>query len=645
MRLEFKQYWLLFLLCFFYATNNAYAVLANDTTVQEPIRQAIKQAENLQLSQHETWLALLHYKRETVTRRFISQADDERFFLDKNGKTDSHAELLANINAFLQPPKKAHAQCLFPARWWWLKQQLALPNDYDVMCPRLDAFMEKFSHDKLFLVFPSMYLNNPGSSFGHTFLRFDAKGESVLSSQTLNYAAKINQDDNLVSYIGKGVFGGYKGFFRNRPYADTVEEYNNIEHRDIWEYQLDFTPDEIKQLVRHVWEMKGIDFDYYFLRENCAYRLLAMVDVMRPGMKLTGENDFPVYAIPVDTVRALDEKNLIQSRHLRPSLATEIDGYFNSENNENSTLVLALISDKVPADKKIINDHLQVLDSDAEKQQVLKKSYDILRFNGQQESLKAEKILQLINEFPLPLNVSKDSQKISPEKGHDSIRVAAGYGEQNSRQYIGLRFRPAFHDLLDAPQGYVNGAAINVLDTRLKWFTGNDSSSDFSSDAGNELRLESLRIFNMTSLNPMRRWHKPLSWLLDFRFDRAQLSDTKSAKNFTSRGGVGFSFRYYSLTPFALVVGEWQLASSYDKGYSLLLGLQVGLQYNFKSSKLMMSYESDAAVSGFDLNRSISLLQWQYNLQVNHAVRINYKRTEYDFYNDEDWSLNYNYYF
>ncbi len=611
----------------------------NAKVVNEKIIQAtVKQAEELQLSQHETWLALLHYKRETVTRRFISQADDKRFFLDGNGKTDLHAELLANINAFLQAPKKAHAQCLFPARWWWLKQQLALPNDYDIVCPKLDAFMEKFSHDRLFLVFPSMYLNNPGSSFGHTFLRFDGEDESILSSQTLNYAAKINQSDNLVSYIAKGVFGGYKGFFRTRLYSETVEEYNNIEHRDIWEYELDFTPSEIEQLVRHVWEVKGIDFDYYFLRENCAYRLLALLDAVRPKMQLTGENDFPIYAIPVDTVRALDKKNIIQSRQLRPSLATKIDDFFNSENAESTTLVLAIVSDKVLAGKKVISNKLQALDSDNEKRQVLQKSYDVLQFNGESDSLKAEKILQLINELPASLELSAHANnKISPEKGHNSIRMATGYGEQNSRRYIDLKFRPAFHDLLDAPQGYVNGAAINVLDTRFKWFVNNDSSDS--------LRLENLSLFNMTSLNSIRRWHKPLSWLLDFKFDRIQLNSTKSAKNFTSRGGAGFSFRYYSFMPYALVVGEWQLASSYNKGYSLLLGLQVGLQYNFKSSQLAVSYESDTAVSGFDLDRAISLLQWQYNLQVNHAMRINYKRTIYEFYNDEDWSLDYNYYF
>ena len=59
----------------------------------------------------------------------------------------------------------------------------------------------------------------------------------------------------------------------------------------------------------------------------------------------------------------------------------------------------------------------------------------------------------------------------------------------------------------------------------------------------------------------------------------------------------------------------------------------------------MLSYEIGNAVAGFELDKKITKLQWQYNLQVNHAVRALYRRTEYDFFNDEDWTLDYNYYF
>ncbi len=640
MRLRFLQYGLICMLGFFGSATNVFAVAAKT----ELINTAVQLAEVLQLAQHETWLALLHYKVEIVSRRHISQADDKAFFLHENGSRDPHAELLSNIEAFLRAPKQGHAQCLFPARWWWLKQQLAIPDDFDVSCPKLDVFMKRVSHHQLFLVFPSMYLNNPGSTFGHTFLRFDGEDESILLSQTLNYAARVDGSDNFFSYISKGLFGGYRGFFRARPYYETVQEYNNIENRDIWEYRLNFSPEEIKQLVRHIWEVKGIDFDYYFFRENCAYRLLALLDVIRPGLQLTGKNDFPLYAIPVDTVRALDEQNLISTRTFRASLVTQIDDYFQSQNNTSSALVLKIIAvgsagdtqSDSSDDKQAINQLLQVVDSDAKKIEVLEQSYKILQFQGVSNTPKAQLILQLTHALSSSASLNKTANavnRISPEKGHNSLRVAAGYGEQNSRQYIDLRFRPAFHDLLDAPQGYVDGAAINIFELRMKWFESN------------KLRLESLSLFNVTSISPLQRWRKPLSWMFDFRFDRAQISAVDSVRNFVSRGGVGVSLRQQALTGFVLTVGEWQLSSDYDKGYSILLGLQFGLRYNIKSSQLMMRYEINNAVAGFDLDKKITLLQWQYNIVVNHAMRAEYRQTEYDFYTDEDWSINYNYYF
>lgn len=41
----------------------------------------------------------------------------------------------------------------------------------------------------------------------------------------------------------------------------------------------------------------------------------------------------------------------------------------------------------------------------------------------------------------------------------------------------------------------------------------------------------------------------------------------------------------------------------------------------------MLSYEIDDAVAGFELDRKITNFQWQYNLQVNHAVRALYRCT------------------
>ena len=114
----------LLIFCLFCQASLSYAVVSDDKLIES----VLLQAKTLQLAEDETWFALLHYKRESLSWRFVSQVDDERFFLHPHGNTDAAAELDANITAFFRETESGHAQCLFPARWWWLKQRLALSD-------------------------------------------------------------------------------------------------------------------------------------------------------------------------------------------------------------------------------------------------------------------------------------------------------------------------------------------------------------------------------------------------------------------------------------------------------------------------------------------------------------------------------------
>jgi hypothetical protein len=483
---------LVFLILFLVGVSHA--AIARVAT-QDAVDDAIQRATELRLAQHPSWLALLHYKQEAFSADVISQADDDKFFLSESGKTQPQAELEANISAFLNPAVSGHKQCYFPARWHWIKQQLGFSSKYDVLCPKLDAWLANVSTDGLSLVFPSMYLGNPGSMFGHTFLRFDG-AETVLLAQALNYAAAVDPDDNPLSYIYNGLFGGYKGVFGMRRYFETVQIYSNIENRDIWEYQLDYSPEEIRQLARHVWELTDIRFDYFFFRENCSYRLLTMLDAVRPHAKLTTGNAFRLYAIPVDTVRALDEKNLIKDRHYRPSLASQLQADFSQHQAGEGDLVLALAEGG-----QSVEGIIDTVEDESLKAALLEQAYTLLQFRSQADGLRAEEILTVRSRLKKG-KLSQVKKPVSPELGHASMRFAFGGGRQNESSYLDIVIRPAFHDLLDAPLGYVEGSEINVMDTRFRWFPNDDL-----------VLLESLRIFNIVSLNPVRDWYTPLSWL------------------------------------------------------------------------------------------------------------------------------------
>ncbi|MFR8206372.1 MAG: DUF4105 domain-containing protein [Alphaproteobacteria bacterium] len=59
--------------------------------------------------------------------------------------------------------------------------------------------------------------------------------------------------------------------------------HNNIENRDIWEYNLDFTPEELDFFVAHLWEVGHAQSKYYFFTRNCSYMLMETLDAVRPS--------------------------------------------------------------------------------------------------------------------------------------------------------------------------------------------------------------------------------------------------------------------------------------------------------------------------------------------------------------------------
>ena len=110
---------------------------------------------------------------------------------------------------------------------------------------------------------------------------------------------------------------------RVEPYYDTIKRYGDWESRDIWEYQLALDPDAVDLLLAHLWELRGVEFDYYFFDENCSYQILALIDAARPDLRL--HEQFRGWVIPADTVRAVvAEPGLVEGTAFRPSAGTQL---------------------------------------------------------------------------------------------------------------------------------------------------------------------------------------------------------------------------------------------------------------------------------------------------------------------------------
>ena len=171
-----------------------------------------------QLADSQQWQHLLHYRLHPFTGRTMSQNDSPEFFLAADGKRNLLSELTADLQAFLHTglADNESAQCRFPARYFWLKQQLPEVAFVDQPCPEFTTWRDELDAHYLTLIFPASHINSPSSMYGHTLVRLDREDESrsKLLAYSVNFAANADTTDNELVFTWNGLTGGYPGWCR-----------------------------------------------------------------------------------------------------------------------------------------------------------------------------------------------------------------------------------------------------------------------------------------------------------------------------------------------------------------------------------------------------------------------------------------------
>lgn len=475
-----------------------------------------RQAQALGLARHPDWLALLHYKRQPLTGRWRSLADDPRFFNAADGATNPEAELAATLAAFADPVLRLAgdqpAACRFPARRHWLAQRLgsafeALPVPD---CPRFDQWRAGLQPHSVSLIFPVAYVNSPASMYGHTFLRINqgprGRANPTLA-YTINYAADGNEAEGL-AYAFKGLAGLYTGRFTTQPYYLRTEEYSHLENRDIWEYDLAFTEAEIQQLLAHTWELGFTEFDYFFFDENCSYQLLSLLDVARPGLNLTDQ--FTWWTLPVDTVRALRRvPGLVTGAHFRPSNSTDMAWRARQLDDEAVTQAREVGLGQRPA-AALLPEAVDPL----RRAQALELGERLATYRGAidrpgEAVVQAWRRAVLIERARLPVvDLPPPPAPPPPEAGHGTGRLDLLAGEGRKGAEWRLAIRPAYHDLLDPEVGFQRGAHIQF------------GAMEFSGGPGRGVQLARLTPVDIVSLTPNDRLISATSWKARFGLSR-----------------------------------------------------------------------------------------------------------------------------
>lgn len=523
------------------------------------------------LWQRQEWLNLGHYKPGAWPGSWRTQADDARFFMAATGAQDPRAELQATLAAFAAPAEQgnAHAQCRFAARLEWLRSELDLRDLPQPDCADYRAFRALVRAAQAVLVFPSYYLNSPSSMFGHTLLRLDpggVEGGSEYLSFAVNFGALVDPNDNGLFYAFKGLSGGYRGQFEVDLYFKKIKEYNQGENRDIWEYPLNLSADETERLIQHLWELRGINFPYYFFDENCSYRVLELLQVARPGIDLT--SGFPLTAIPIDTVRAVQQAELVRGKRFRAADGTVLKQRIASVPSRLQQAVIEL--SESPA--RLDGADLQSLDP-ATRMQLIDAAYRYLRFTqtgAERDPTVAARSFRLLQALrqqatALPENeVSVDPAR-SPDLSHGSRRLSLGPWHEEERDYLSLGLRMSLHSLIENRNGFPLGAQINIgnLDLRVE-------------DDG-QLDLNRLDLVDIVSLSPRDRFFKPLSWAVQTGIDR-QWTAGREHRVAQVNGGAGVARALWpeSLV-YALATGRLEYNHGFDDALQPALGARSGL--------------------------------------------------------------------
>jgi hypothetical protein len=527
-----------------------------------------KAATEQKLAGERTWEVLLHYTR-TLSGGYQSRIDDPAFFLSPRGRVDREGELAATLNDFFVPRKDGEATaCRFPARFHWLSARLGIdPARLPAYsCSEMDKALAAVSGHSAVLVFPVGHSNSPASMFGHTLIRIDSDSKSNLISYAGNYAAETTDTNGFV-YAWKGLTGRYRGYYSLMPYYIKVKEYNDLEHRDMWEYRLKLSGAEVKKMLDHIWELQNIKSSYYFIDENCSYNLLFLIEAARPELHLAEKTRF--FVLPTQTIDIAIDSGILEEPSYRPSQGTRIRNIV-AQLDRGKRQMARDLAYGVQAPESL---ELSPA-AGSEKIEMLDAAIEFVQFRLARKELSQEDFnrsyLQLLRQRSrlgaAPAGLYGFAEPSRPESGHSSSKVAVGAGVRRGEGYAELELRLALHSLLDPDQGYLRGSQIQFLDTVLDYRLPAEA-----------VRLRSLHLVDIFSITPRDVFFQPMSWKVNTGLDTEVLGNGRDFLLYRLNAGGGFAVSsWHGGIWYALGEIDLNAAAQLRAGFSAGPGLEFG---------------------------------------------------------------------
>ena len=590
------------------------------------LAELVSDARAQRLAHTREWQVLLHY-RKSLFGGAISEADGPGFFTTRDGKSNPEAELEATLAALFSPPSDdpavQHPQCRFVARYQWLNSRLGfdptrLPQED---CPRFREWIAALDPESVTLIFPSAYLNNPSSMFGHTLLRIDHAGRADtnrLLDYTVNFAAATDTPTALSSIV-LGLTGGLPGRFSITPYYIKAKEYNDLQSRDIWEYRLAFTREQIQDMLRHAWEMGNTYFDYFFFTQNCSYQLLALLDAADPTLHLADR--FPLWTIPTDTVRAvLDTPNLVTRVSFRPALSTQLIHHLSLLNHDEDVSLFRVLQD--PSAKRA--ETFETL-PEARRAAVIDVATKYLAYRKVDDPDRADRYAAQQRRLLLEraaLRVVSDDAPLPPppppEQGHATTRVGVGRGRAAGAWFGQLALRPALHDLLGDEAGYTPNTHLEFMNVVLRY------------NRASRVILNRLDVIRIISLTPYHRLIWKPSWHITtgfFPVDDLSFRDRSAPSLEVGVGGTAQNAWWRREVWYLLGETEVQYGEVFDEKHRAGLGATAGVLFDLAPRwRAHVSGTYRTFLLGHRSSDLVTAVEQRYTLSKDWDLRIGWNR-------------------
>lgn len=591
--------------------------------------------------QRKQWSIINHYNEEGV-----SDIINEEYFLAPDGRTNPDAEYRAFITilkTYKQKGEGVETLCRFPARMTFAQKMLDWFSEIDR--PECKEYLEQTNADNvesISLVFASGYFDNPSSYYGHTLLRFNYD-RNVLDQKTLNsslnYGANFSDQDGTFTYVLNGLFGGYEASYQRNNNFIHSHMYTNAQLRDLWEYKLNLTPEQVRFVVEHSWELMRARFTYYFFNDNCAHRIIDLVE-RATSSRLAYSHGF--WALPIQVVEHAAEHQtalgpLLASEEYYPSLKSTFSKRYDELSGVEQDQFLHFFKSSDQERKKIVKDmDEKILLLVLEQLDIQMAKLTIQEDRSDEDKKLQERRRIVLNEFfHRPSGYRPDQLFWGDDytllKYKPVSVVRAGVLRRGDTNYASITYQIANNDEIDTPIAGQERSKVVMGSLQV----------DVSED---NVQLRDLTLVDVMNLNtnPLPMWlTSEYSWRLRAAYDHRNQT-CKSCGSFGVTGTVGKSLRFTKdLMSYVLVGGT--LRHKEVDGFGYAAGVSEGGVIYSPVSNHVLKLGFDALYDPLKKEDDLAVnAQYSYKISKQNDIRLEY---ENDIDGEDSISLKFGYYF